>query len=204
MTGQFVVFEGGEGSGKSTQARRLAEARGALLTREPGGTPLGAEIRKLLLDPGTDAVSPRAEALLMAADRAHHVATKIRPALEAGTDVISDRYLASSIAYQGDGRELGAAEVASLSMFAVDGLLPDLVILLDVPTATGRARAGDRGAPDKMEQEDERFHRRVHESFRRIAAAHPERWIVIDGTMTEDEVAGEVRAAVADRLGWTV
>ena len=203
MAGQFVVFEGGEGSGKSTQARRLADARGALLTREPGGTQLGAEIRKLLLDPGTDAVSPRAEALLMAADRAHHVATRIRPALDAGTDVISDRYLASSMAYQGAGRELGEAEVKALSLFAVDGLMPDLVILLDVPTVTGRARAGDRGTLDKMEQEAEEFHARVHDAFLRFAAANPQRWVIIDGTMTEDEVEQQVWAAVETRLGWT-
>ena len=130
--GRFVVFEGGEGSGKSTQARLLAERWGALLTFEPGATELGARLRKILLDPATTDLDPRAEALLMAADRAHHVATTIRPALLRGRDVVCDRYVGSSLAYQGYARGLGVEEVAELSAFATEGLVPDLVVLLEV------------------------------------------------------------------------
>ena len=129
--GRFVVFEGGEASGKSTQARLLAERWGADLTFEPGDTEVGARLRAILLDPANEDLDPRAEALLMAADRAHHVATRIRPALLRGRDVVCDRYVGSSIAYQGHGRGLPVDEIAALSAFAVDGLVPDLVVLLE-------------------------------------------------------------------------
>jgi len=199
------VFEGGEGSGKSTQARRLAERRrevhDVMLTREPGGTPVGIRMREILLDPDSDDVHPRAEALLMAADRAHHVATKIGPALEAGRDVISDRFMASSMAYQGAARGLGVDLVRDISLFAVDGLQPDLTILVDVPVAVGRERAGHRGALDKLEQEQDGFHQAVRDAFLSFADGD-ESWVVIDGTLTEDEVSVLIDKAVAEKLGW--
>jgi dTMP kinase len=130
VAGRFIAFEGGEGTGKSTQARRLAERLGARLTREPGGTPAGDRIRALLLDPSTGELDARAEALLLAADRAQHVATVIRPALDAGEDVVTDRYEGSSLAYQGHGRGLPLEEVLRISGWATGGLRPDLVVLL--------------------------------------------------------------------------
>lgn len=198
MTGWFVAFEGGEGSGKSTQARLLADRLGAVLTREPGGTAIGARIRALLLDPASAGLDARAEALLMAADRAHHVAEVVRPALDAGTPVVTDRYAASSIAYQGYGRGLDLDEVRHLSAWATHDLWPDLTVLLDVPlavTATRLARDLDR-----FEQEDGSFHERLVEGFRAQAAADPDRWVVIDGTRSVEAVAAAVAAAVDERL----
>ena len=196
--GRFIAFEGGEASGKSTQAARLADRLGAVLTREPGGTVVGARIRALLLDPATTGLDPRAEALLMAADRAQHVAEVVRPALAAGTDVVTDRYAYSSLAYQGFGRRLPVEEVRSLSAWATGDLWPDLVVLLDVPDAVAAARM-DR-EHDRLEAEGDGFHDRVVAGFRSLAAAEPDRWVVIDGAGTVDEVAAAVDAAVA-RLG---
>jgi dTMP kinase len=199
--GRFVVFEGGEGSGKSTQARLLAERWGAELTFEPGDTEVGAKLRALLLDPTTGSLDARAEALLMAADRAQHVATRIRPALLRGRDVVCDRYIGSSVAYQGHGRELGAEEVAALSTFAVDGLVPDLVVLLEVDAAEATARLAAGDAPDRMESAGEAFHQRVADGYRAQAAADRDRWVTVDGTGNVDEVAARVNAVVAERLG---
>ncbi|HEY8524207.1 MAG TPA: dTMP kinase [Acidimicrobiales bacterium] len=196
--GRFLVFEGGEAAGKSTQAARLAERLRAVLTREPGGTAAGAAIRALLLDPDTPDLDDRAEALLMAADRAQHVAQVVRPALEAGRHVVSDRYVGSSLAYQGYGRGLPVDEVRRLSAWATRGLEPDLVVLLDVPAAVAADRAGAR--PDRLEAAGEAFHRRVAEGYRALAAADPGRWVVVDGCGAPDEVAARVWAAVADRL----
>ena len=160
--GRFVVFEGGEASGKSTQARLLAERWGATFTFEPGDTAVGARLREILLDPATGNLDPRAEALLMAADRAHHVATTILPALHRGRDVVCDRYVGSSIAYQGYGRGLGADEVAHLSDFATHGLKPDLVVLLQVPHAVAASRLAVAGAEQILLREiDENAHRDV-------------------------------------------
>jgi dTMP kinase len=198
--GRFVVFEGGEGSGKSTQARLLAERWGAELTFEPGDTEVGARLRAILLDPATGDLDPRAEALLMAADRAHHVATRIRPALHRGRDVVCDRFVGSSIAYQGYGRGLGVDGVASLSAFATDGLVPDLVVLLVVPPAEAATRLVAAGAPDRLEAAGEAFHRRVAEGYLALAAADPDRWVVVDGAGTIDDVAGRVRTTVDERL----
>jgi dTMP kinase len=198
--GRFVVFEGGEGSGKSTQARRLAERWGADLTFEPGDTPVGARLREILLDHETGHLDARAEALLMAADRAHHVSTKIRPALERGRDVVCDRYVGSSVAYQGYGRDLGPDEVAALSAFATDGLIPDLVVLLTVDEATSAERLAATGAPDRLEAAGDAFHRKVAEGYLAQAAADPDRWVVIDGSGSVDEVAARVDAAVDARL----
>ena len=198
MTGRFVVLEGGEGCGKSTQAARLAEARGAVLTREPGGTAVGARIRDLVLGPNTASLDPRAEALLIAADRAQHVAEVVRPALESGRDVVSDRYIGSSLAYQGVARGLGVDEVRRISDWATGGLWPDVVVLLDVPEEEVAARlAGSQ--PDRMEAAGDEFHRAVAAGFLRLADAD-DSWVVIDGVGSEDEVAARVLAAVESHL----
>ena len=198
--GRFVVFEGGEGSGKSTQARLLATRWGADLTFEPGDTELGARLRSILLDPATGDLDPRAEALLMAADRAHHVATRIRPALNRGRDVVCDRFVGSSIAYQGYGRGLGADQVAAISAFATDGLTPDLVVLLDVPPEVAAARLAAAGAPDRLEAAGDEFHRLVGEGYRALAVADPDRWVVVNGAGSIDEVAARVADVVDARL----
>lgn len=198
MTGRFVVFEGGEGCGKSTQAERLASELGAVLTREPGGTAVGGRIRDLVLGPGT-ALHPRAETLLIAADRAQHVAEVVRPALESGRHVVSDRYVGSSLAYQGVGRGLGVDEVRRLSEWATGGLWPDLVVFLEVP-AEEVARRTASHTPDRMESAGGEFHAAVAEGFRSLAAADPA-WVAVDGTGTVDAVAGRVRSVVSDRLG---
>jgi len=198
--GRFIAFEGGEGSGKSTQSRRVAAARGALLTRQPGGTDIGASIRQLLLSPDTQGLSDRAEALLMAADRAQHVDQMIRPALESGQDVICDRYVSSSLAYQGAGRQLGIESVLALSQFAVGDAWPDLNVLLDVPVRVGLGRID--GPPDRLEQQGDGFHDRVRQTFLDLAAASPDTWLVIDGTQSVDVVSAELDAALADRFGW--
>lgn len=199
---RFIAFEGGEGCGKSTQAALLADAIGALLTREPGGTELGLRLRELLLDPATEHVDPRAEALLMAADRAQHVASVVRPALVAGRHVVSDRFAASSLAYQGYGRGLPLDEVRELSVWATSGTWPDLIVLIDVPVETAAARLGED--LDRFERADDGFHQRVTDGFRELAAADPERWVVIDGRPAVDVVAAAVRNAVAERLDLSV
>lgn len=196
--GRLIAFEGGEACGKSTQAARLAARLGAVLTIEPGGTEIGKRIRSLVLDPDVAAVDPRAEALLMAADRAQHVAEVLRPALEGGIDVVTDRFIGSSLAYQGYGRGLDVDELRRLSVWATGGLDADLVILLDVPDDVARARLA--GRPDRMEAEGAPFHERVVAGFRTLAAVDPARWVVVDGIGTIDEVAARVDAAVAARM----
>lgn len=196
--GRFVAFEGGEGCGKSTQAARLAADLDAVLTREPGATAVGARLRALLLDPATGPVDSRAEALLMAADRAQHVAEVIEPALVSGRHVVTDRFTASSLAYQGYGRGLDVEEVRRLSVWATKGLWPDLVILLVVPPEVAAARLGSD--LDRFEAEGDGFHARVARGFAELAAADPGRWVILDGSPPPDEVAGAVRRAVAERL----
>jgi dTMP kinase len=198
--GRFIVFEGGEGSGKSTQAALLAGRLGAVLTREPGGTGVGARIRAIVLDDPGEVAAPvdiRAEALLMAADRAQHVAEVIRPALERGDCVVSDRFTGSTLAYQGYARGLDVAELARISAWATGGLEPDVVVLLEVPPTVAAARM-DR-AFDRMEAAGPDFHRRVAEGYRIVAAADP-RWVVVDGSGSVDEVAARVAAAVAGAM----
>lgn len=197
MRGRFIALEGREASGKSTQAEILAQRLGAVLTREPGGTALGERVRSLLLDPKVTALDARAEALLMAADRAQHVTETISPALEAGRHVVTDRYSHSSLAYQGHGRGLPVEEVAWVSDWAAGGLAPDLVVLVDVPEDVARRR---RVGSDRFELEDEAFHRRVAEGYHQFAAEDPERWRVVDGTGTVEDVAERVWAAVEARL----
>jgi len=196
--GTFIAFEGGEACGKSTQSARLAAALGAVLTREPGGTEIGAKLRAVLLDPATRNLSDRAEALLMAADRAQHVAEVVEPALTAGRHVVTDRFAGSSIAYQGFGRGLEVEEIRRLSLWATGGVWPDLIVFLEVPEAESDRRLG--AARDRMEAEPAAFHSAVIEGFRAQAKAEPERWVVIDGSGTIDEVASAVAAAVAERL----
>ena len=193
---RFIAFEGGEAIGKSTQAARLANRLGALLTREPGGTAVGERIRDLLLHDAAS-VDDRAEALLMAAARAEHVAEVVRPALASGQDVVTDRYAYSSIAYQGYGRGLPVDEVRQLSEWATGGLWPDLVVLLDVPDDVARARLG---VLDRFESAGGGFHDRVVEGFRKLAAEEPERWVVIEGEGSPDDVEQRVWEAVSARL----
>ncbi|SNC73757.1 thymidylate kinase [Kytococcus aerolatus] len=207
MRGVFIALEGGDGAGKSTQLRllrehleRVAPGREVLLTREPGGTPLGVEIRQLLLHGGE--VAPRAEALLFAADRAHHVATLVRPALERGAVVLTDRFMDSSIAYQGAGRSLAADEVDRLSRWATEGLLPDLTVLLDLDPALAAGRRG--GEADRMESESTVFHTRVREHFLALAAREPERYLVVDAARPAAEIAAEVSRAVDALLAGAV
>lgn len=195
MSGRLIVFEGGEGSGKSTQAARLARRLGALLTREPGGTAVGGRIRAIVLDAGVGPdLDPRAEALLMAADRAQHVAEVVGPALASGRDVVSDRFSGSTLAYQGYARGLSLEDLAKLSRWATGGLEPDVVILLDAAPALAVDRL--TGAPDRMESAGADFHRRVAEGYRALAAAEPERWRVVDAAGTVEEVEARVVAAV--------
>jgi dTMP kinase len=199
----FIVFEGGEGAGKSTQSRALAdylEARGHRVrrTREPGGTPAAEAIRAVLLDPANTGLDDRAEALLFAAARGDHAARVIRPALAAGDIVISDRYLDSSVAYQGVARDLGAERVADLSLWATGGLVPDLTIVLDVDPAVGLARVV---GPDRLESEPVEWHRRVRQAFLDIAAAAPDRYLVLDGTRPVEDLAVEIATVVSDLVG---
>jgi dTMP kinase len=190
--GRLIVFEGGEGSGKSTQAAVLAERLRAVHTREPGGTEIGLRLRDVVLGDAAS-LSDRAEALLMAADRAQHVAEVIRPALERGHDIVCDRFSGSTLAYQGYGRGLDVGELAWLSSWASEGLEPDLVLLLDVDQEVAAAR---RCRPrDRMEAAGDSFHQRVVAGYLALAAVEPHRWVVVDGSGTVDEVAARVWSA---------
>lgn len=195
---RFIVFEGGEASGKSTQSIRLARRLGAVHTREPGGTAVGAALRDLLLDAATTGLDDRAEALLMAADRAQHVAEVVRPALAAGRHVVCDRYIGSTLAYQGHGRGLPLDDLRRISAWASGDLWPDLNVLLDVPPHVARARTA--GAPDRLEAAGDAFHARVAAGYRSLAAADPVRWVVVDGGGPADRVEQDVWSAVRVRL----
>lgn len=228
--GLWITFEGGDGSGKSTQAALLQEwfesqGRTVVRTREPGGTDIGRRVREIVLHHRADApdaserpgegvddwqdgriipgrvgtdLGPHAEALLFAADRAHHIAALVRPAIERGEIVIQDRYLDSSVAYQGAGHELDADEVRGLSLWATEGALPDLTVLLDLDAAAARARLDADDKPfDRMEAQRDDFHTRVREAYLALAAAEPERFFVLDATLPPEELHDAVRARVA-------
>jgi dTMP kinase len=197
--GRLIAFEGGEASGKSTQARALATSLGALLTHEPGGTEIGRRIRAVVLAPDLGDLEPRAETLLMAADRAQHVSEVLEPALARGTDVVTDRYTGSSLAYQGFGRGLDVEEVRRVSTWAAGGLEPDLVVLLDVPLDIAARRR--TAADDRMEAEGAAFHARVADGYRALAEAQPDRWVVVDGDGPPVDVAERVSKVVAEHLG---
>ncbi|MFJ4254905.1 dTMP kinase [Microbacterium sp. NPDC090003] len=204
--GRWITLEGGDGSGKTTQSDLLASwlsdtGHEVVRTREPGGSEVGQLIRDIVLHHRGD-IAPRAEALLYAADRAHHVATVVRPALERGDIVLQDRYLDSSVAYQGAGRVLDATEIRDLSLWAAEGALPDLTVLLDLDPQTARTRLDSADKPfDRLEAEKAEFHGRVRDAYLSLAAAEPERFLVIDASSPVDVIAGEIRARVASFLG---
>lgn len=196
--GRFVVLEGGEGAGKSTQAARLARRLDAVLTHEPGDTELGARLRDLVLGT-TGPLDDRAEALLMMADRAQHVREVIEPALVSGRDVVCDRFSGSTVAYQGYGRGEDVGIVAAVSAWAANGLEPDLVLWLDVDRAVAGPRIGS--SPDRIEAAGDDFHRRVAAGFAELCAEDPERWVRIDANGSVDDVSERVDAAVDVHLG---
>ncbi len=202
----FISFEGIDGVGKSTQIRLAedylrAKGKDVICTLEPGGTELGQEIRNLLLHRKGD-VAPRAEALLYAADRAHHVANKVRPALASGKVVITDRYLDSSVAYQGAGRKLSAEEIRNISLWAVDGLLPDLTVLVDLdPAIAAERRKGTGQEADRLESEKIDFFQAVRDEFLKLAEAEPGRFLVVDATETPEQIFEHVAKKLDELLG---
>lgn len=204
--GVWITLEGGDGSGKTTQSNLLAEwlegeGRTVVRTREPGGSEVGQLIRDIVLHHRGD-IAPRAEALLYAADRAHHVATVVRPAIERGDIVLQDRYLDSSVAYQGAGRVLDATEVRDLSLWAAEGALPDLTLLLDLDPATARTRLDADDKPfDRLEAEREEFHGRVRDAYLALAEAEPARFLVLDAAERPEAIAERIRARVGALLG---
>ena len=205
MAGLFITLEGGDGSGKSTQSGilvRWLEQAGhtVVVSREPGGTELGLELREIVLHRRGE-IAPRAEALIYAADRAHNIATKVRPALLRGDIVVQDRYLDSSIAYQGAGRVLGGDEVRNISLWATEGMLPDLTVLLDLHEAAGKDRLADsRTRYDRLEAEANDFHGRVRAGYLTLAAAEPARFLVLDARDTVETIAAAIRARVGSLL----
>lgn len=204
--GVWITLEGGDGSGKTTQSNLLAEwlegeGRTVVRTREPGGSEVGQLIRDIVLHHRGD-IAPRAEALLYAADRAHHVATVVRPAIERGDIVLQDRYLDSSVAYQGAGRVLDATEVRDLSLWAAEGALPDLTLLLDLDPAAARTRLDAVDKPfDRLEAEREEFHGRVRDAYLALAEAEPARFLVLDAAERPEAIAERIRARVGALLG---
>ena len=198
--GRLLALEGIDGSGKSTQARALADALGARLTHEPGATALGAALRRLLLSPDAPPVTLRAEALLMAADRAEHIALVVAPALAAGEWVVSDRFSGSTLAYQGYGRGLGTAGLRQVVDWATDGLAPDLSILVDVPVAVSQERLAGT-APDRLERLGPGFAQLVRNGFVALAEADPAHWVVVDGTTEPSALTARILAIVRQRLG---
>lgn len=203
MVGRLLTFEGGEGAGKSSNVALAAEflrARGVevVVTREPGGTPLAEEIRGLLLAPREEVMAADTELLLMFAARAQHLATLVKPALARGAWVLSDRFVDASYAYQGGGRGVSLARIAALEDWALGGLRPDLTLLFDVPVAEGLARAGRRGALDRIEQEDLAFFQRIRDTYLARAAAEPERFRVLDAALPLEQVQARLLTVLQD------
>ncbi|MFN3256655.1 MAG: dTMP kinase [Ilumatobacter sp.] len=198
MSASYIAFEGPEGSGKSTQAARLADALSAILTRETGGTAIGARLREILHDTTVHDMSPRAEALIAAADRAQHLDEIVRPALAAGRTVVSDRSIYSTLAYQGFGRELDVDELRTINAWATGGTWPDLVVLIDPPDDVIAQRMSEREL-DRFEAAGAAFHDRVIAGFRTMAAGDPDRWIVVEGLGSIDEVGDDIAARLAQR-----
>ena len=198
--GRYIAFEGLEGCGKSTHVTRLAATLNGITTREPGGTAIGASLRAAMLDTSNTMLSPRAEALMMAADRAQHLEELVLPALNAGTHVVSDRSAYSSLAYQGYGRLLDINELKRFNNWAIAGNWPDLVVFIDVPLDTLLERLKKREL-DRFEREDRAFFERIHAGFNAMAASDPQRWLVVDGTPPKDELASTIATAVKQRLG---
>jgi len=197
---QYIAFEGVEGCGKSTHVKRLATHLDALVTREPGGTPVGATLRGIMADPANTQLSPRAEALMMAADRAQHLRELVVPTLESGRHVVSDRSVYSSLAYQGYGRQLDLGELRRLNDFAIASRWPDLVVYIRVELDVVRRRLLKRDT-DRFEREDDQFFLRVIDGFDRLAEAEPQRWLVVDGSPPKDDLEQIIRRGVAERLG---
>jgi dTMP kinase len=198
-TPAYIALEGLEGCGKSTHTTRLGQHLNAVITREPGGTRIGTELRSILANPDNVEMDRRTEALLMAADRAQHMAEVIAPALERGQHVVSDRSIYSTLAYQGYGRQLGTAELLTISQWALRDRLPDIVIYIDVPTDVLNERLAKRDL-DRFEREGAEFFARIAQGFSELQQADPERWIVIDGTMPKDDVEADIHTKVLARL----
>lgn len=199
-TPAYIALEGLEGCGKSTHTKRLGEHLNAVITREPGGTRIGSLLRAILADTENTDLDRRTEALLMAADRAQHMAEIIQPALSRGQHVVSDRSIYSTLAYQGYGRQLGTDSLLTISTWALNNRLPDMVIYIDVPTDILNERLAKRDL-DRFEREGPEFFARIAQGFTEIRNADPSRWIVIDGTMSKDDVEADIRTKVLDRLG---
>lgn len=198
-SGKYIAFEGLEGCGKSTHAKRLATRLDAVITREPGGTAIGSILRNILVDPTNTALSPRTEALLMSADRAQHIAELIGPALASGRHVVSDRSVYSSLAYQGYGREQDLDELKRLNDWAIGGLWPDLVIYIDVPIEILLERLKRREL-DRFEREDSSFFERISTGFMTMAANDPQHWMIVDGTPNKDDLEKLIADGLHQRL----
>ena len=198
-TARYIAFEGLEGCGKSTHVTRLAAALGAIATREPGGTTIGASLRATMIDATNTMLSPRAEALLMAADRAQHLDELVTPALQRGQHVVSDRSAYSSLAYQGYGRQLDLAMLKQFNSWAIGNRWPDLVVYIDVPLDILLERLKKREL-DRFEREDRSFFERIARGFNEMAKAEPERWLIVDGTPPKDELAATILREVTSRL----
>lgn len=196
---RYIALEGLEGCGKSTHTKRLGDHLDAVVTREPGGTRIGALLRGILADPESTDMAPRTEALLMAADRAQHMSEVVRPALESGRHVVSDRSIYSTLAYQGYGRGLGLESLLAISTWALADRLPDVVVYIDVPMDVLAERLKKRDL-DRFEREGPEFFARIHAGFVALREADPTRWIVIDGTLPKDDVEAAIRTAVTTRL----
>ena len=197
--GKYIAFEGLEGCGKSTHVKRLAETLDAVATREPGGTRVGAMLRAILADPDNTDINPRTELLLMTADRAQLMSELIEPTLASGRHVVSDRSVYSTLAYQGYGRGLGVDEIKRINEWALNQVLPDIVVWIRIPREEAERRLAKRNL-DRFEREGAEFFARIADGFAEMAAADPDRWILIDGTLPKDDVQAAIHAAVAPRL----